>query len=258
MEARRTGWLLLADLLVIARGFLNSNVSRSRLARCAKRQGLNTRPVEDKDAHVPHKTFTDYAPGFGHVDIEYLPQMADETARRYLFGTIDRSTRWVDLRIYSDQSEESSTDFLSRLHTPASMKIETILTDNDSQFIDRFTGKRKKPSGKRAFEHERVSLDTKHRLIKPRQPQTNGMAERFNGRISDMLATTRLRSRDDLQATLGRYSELYNEHLPRRALGQQTPLQAARAWREQRLELSVRKTRQQSGLDGYAVGHSVC
>ena len=64
-----------------------------------KHRGLNTRPVEDKDAPIVRKTFKDYAPGFVHVDIKYLPQMAGETVRRYLFVAIDRATRWVYLRI---------------------------------------------------------------------------------------------------------------------------------------------------------------
>jgi transposase InsO family protein len=241
--------------LVVVREFLNPKVSRSGLARCMKRHGVNTRPVEDKDAPVPPKTFKDYAPGFVHVDIKYLPQtgwpraMPEETSRRYLFVAIDRATRWVYLRIYADQSELSSTDFLRRLHTVAPMKIEKLLTDNGSQFTDRFTRKRKKPSGKHAFDRECVLLGIEHRLIKPRQPQTNGMVERFNGRISDILATTRFRSRVDLQTTLERYGKLYNEHLPQRALAHKTPLQAIRAWREKQPELFARKTKNQSALD---------
>jgi len=42
---------------------------------------------------APKKSFKDYAPGFVHVDIKYLPQMQDETARRYRFVAIDRATR---------------------------------------------------------------------------------------------------------------------------------------------------------------------
>jgi len=37
----------------------------------------------------PHKTFKTYEPGFVHVDVKYLPQMADETTRRYLFVAIE-------------------------------------------------------------------------------------------------------------------------------------------------------------------------
>lgn len=249
MEIRRTLWLPLDDLLVVVREFLHPRASRSGLARCLKRHGLNQRPVEDKDAPVVRKTFKDYAPGFIHADIKYLPQMADESARRYLFVAIDRATRWVYLRIYADQSEASSTDFLRRLTRAAPMKIEKVLTDNGSQFTDRFTGKTKKPTGMHAFDRECALLGIEHRLIKPRHPQTNGMVERFNGRISDILATTRFRSREDLQATIERYVKLYNEHLPQRALKHTTPLQALRAWRKERPELFVRKPKNQSGLD---------
>jgi len=249
MEIRRTLWLPLDDLLVVVREFLNPAASRSGLARCLRRHELNTRPVEDKDAPVVRKTFKDYAPGFVHVDIKYLPQMADETARRYLFVAIDRATRWVYLRIYADQSEASSTDFLRRLHAVAPMKIEKLLTDNGSQFTDRFTSKTKEPTGKHAFDRECALLGIEHRLIKPRHPQTNGMVERFNGRISDILATTRFRSREDLQTTIERYAKLYNEHLPQRAIAHKTPLQAMRAWREQRPDLFVRRPKNQTGLD---------
>lgn len=69
-----------------------------------------------------------------------------------------------------------------------------------------------------------------HRLIKPRHRRTNGLVERFNGRISDVLATTRFRLRDDLKTTIERYVKLYNDHLPQFALGHQIPLQALRVW----------------------------
>jgi transposase InsO family protein len=110
----------------------------------------------------------------------------------------------VCVRIYADQSEKSSTDFLRRLQAAAPMKIEKLLTDNGSQFTDRFTAKGKEPSGNHAFDRECALLGIEHRLIKPRHPQTNGMVERFNGRISDVLATTRFRSREDLHTTIER------------------------------------------------------
>ena len=50
------------------------------------------------------KTRLDYAFGFVHVDVKYLPQMADESRRTYLFVAIDRATRWVYLEILPDKS----------------------------------------------------------------------------------------------------------------------------------------------------------
>ncbi len=90
------------------------------------------------------------------MDIKYLPQMQDETARRYLLVAIDRATRWVYLRIDSNQSEASSTDFLRRLKSKAPMQIEKRLTDNGSPFTDRFTSKNKTPSGDHAFRRPRL------------------------------------------------------------------------------------------------------
>ena len=249
MEIRRTLWLPLDDLLVVVREFLNPAVLRSGQMRCLTRHGLNRRPVEDKDAPIVRKTFKDYAPGFVHMDIKYLPQMADESARRYLFVAIDRATRWVFLRIYADQSEASSSDFLRRLYATAPMKIVKLLTDNGSQFTDRFTAKSKKPTGEHAFDRECALLGIEHRLTKPRHPQTNGMVERFNGRISDILATTHFRSREDLQTTLERYAKLYNDHLPQRALGHRTPRQAMDLWRKNHPEIFVRQLKNQTGLD---------
>jgi hypothetical protein len=53
------------------------------------------RDLVEQESGVPavKKTFKDYEPGFLHIDIKYLPQMPDETARRYLFVAIDRATR---------------------------------------------------------------------------------------------------------------------------------------------------------------------
>ena len=39
--------------------------------------------------------------------------------------------------------------------------------------------------------------------------QTNGMVERFNGRISEVLATTRFDAAQSLADTLSRYVRLY-------------------------------------------------
>jgi transposase InsO family protein len=113
--------------------------------------------------------------------------MPDETSRRYLFVAIDRASRWVFLHIYDDQSEESSLDFLKRLQAACPIHIRTILTDNGAQFTDRFTSRQKQPSGNHAFDRAYASAHIAHRLIPPRHPQTNGMVERFNDRISELL-----------------------------------------------------------------------
>ena len=90
------------------------------------------------------------------------------------------------MRIYKDQSDASSVDFLRRVAKAAPFKIAKLLSDNGSQFTDRFTSKTKEPSGDHAFDLQCKAQGIEHRLAPPRHPQTNGMVERFNGRISEV------------------------------------------------------------------------
>lgn len=116
-------------------------------------------PKAEGETISAKKTFKDYEPGFVHIDIKYLPQMPDETSRRYLFVAIDRATRWVFLHIYGDMTDRSSVDFLRRLKLASPIEITKILTDNGSQFTDRFAMKDKKPSGQHAFDKVCAAAD---------------------------------------------------------------------------------------------------
>ncbi len=206
---------------------------------------------QEGTAPATKKTFKDYEPGFVHIDIKYLPQMPDETARRYLFVAIDRATRWVFIELYADQTDGSSGDFLNKVQQACPVKIVKLLTDNGSQFTDRFTagGKKKEPSGTHVFDRLCKQLGIEHRLIPPRHPQTNGMVERFNGRISDIVNQTRFGSAAELESTLRNYVKIYNHSIPQRALQHKTPVQALKEWHEKRPELFRKRVYNQPGLD---------
>ena len=257
VELRCLLLLPLDDLLVIVREFINPDASRAGLDRCLRRHGVsNLRELQAKEqadsgaAQPPKlKTFKDYEPGFVHVDIKYLPQMPDERARRYLFVAIDRATRWVFIHIYADQSEDSSVDFLNRLEQAAPMKIIKLLTDNGSQFTDRFTSKKREPSGRHKFDVRCKALGIEHRLCPPRHPQTNGMVERFNGRISEVLHQTCFASAAQLEATLKNYVKAYNHQIPQRALHHVSPVQALKDWYARKPELFKKRVYNQTGLD---------
>ncbi|MEJ7138195.1 IS481 family transposase [Amphibiibacter pelophylacis] len=256
VELRCMLLLPLNDLLVVVREFVNPAVSRSGLDRCLRRHGVSNlkemqaRVLADSgDINVPLKTFKDYEPGFLHVDIKYLPQMPDESTRRYLFVAIDRASRWFLPKVYDDQSEDSSVDFLNRLERAAPMKITKLLTDNGSQFTDRFTSKKREQTGRHKFDVRCRALGIEHRLCPPRHPQTNGMVERFNGRISEVLNQTRFASATDLESTLMNYVKTYNHLIPQRALGYVTPVQALKDWNARKPELFRKRVYDQAGLD---------
>ena len=266
VELRKTLLLPTDDLLAITREFINPAVSRAGLGRCLRRHGVSNLVdlivVPEGDTPAAKKTFKDYEPGFIHIDIKYLPQMQDETARRYLFVAIDRATRWVYIDIYADQTDSSSVDFLSKVKAACPIKIVKLLTDNGSQFTDRFTSNKKDdegnriPSGKHVFDVFCKQSDIEHRLIPPRHPQTNGMVERFNGRISDIVNQTRFGSSAELESTLRNYLKIYNHSIPQRALKHQTPIQALKIWQEKKPDLFVKRVYNHTGLDNYSASMS--
>ena len=132
------------------------------------------------------------------------------------------------------------------------MKINNVLTDNGSQFTDRFTSKARVPTGKHVFDQTCISLGVEHRLCPPRHPQTNGMVERFNGRIADLVKQTRFASAAELETTLQHYLATYNHSIPQRSLNHQTPIQALQTWRSKKPDLFVRRVYKHPGLDTYA------
>lgn len=244
VELRRTLLLPLDDLLHVAREFVHPELSRAALGRLLRREGISKLsemiPSEQKTAH---KQFKDYDPGFLHVDIKYLPQMPDEIARSYLFVAIDRATRWVFIEIYPEKTAACAADFMERLQQACPFKIQKVLTDNGTEFTDRFTRQRTQNEAENmnmrtsknsthAFEHYCCEHGIEHRLTRPYTPKTNGMVERFNGRIATLLKTTRFKSSTELHQILRSYHQTYLSCFRQRVLNGQTPCEKVEQYRK--------------------------
>jgi len=241
--------LPLDDLLAVVREFLEPKMSRSALDRLLRRRGHSRLPVPDKPANST-KPFKAYEPGYLHIDLKFLPQMADEKKRRYVFVAIDRATRWVFIAIKSHKTAAAAKAFLKEVSKAVPFKIRTLLTDNGKEFTDRLFGKRARDAtGQHEFDALCEALGIDHRLTKPRTPQTNGMVERFNGRLEQVLNSHHFDSAEDLEKTLLRYAWLYNEHLPQKNLGHLTPLQALKRWQSSCPDLFVKNVRNRPGPD---------
>ena len=100
------------------------------------------------------------------------------------------------IRAYIQKSSASIAALARELgihnRTVARWKAHTILTDNGSEFTDRFAVDKKgkppdKPSGQHPFDRLCARHAITHRLTRPFRPQTNGMVERFNRRLGDHL-----------------------------------------------------------------------
>jgi transposase InsO family protein len=249
----RTSLLLsLDDLTYVARKYIDPQASRSAIHRLLQRENISRladlEPVAEGEK--PKKTFKDYEPGYVHVDVKYLPKLADQDRHGYLFVAIDRATRWVYLEVKPDKTAASAAQFMRSLTNAAPMRIVKVLTDNGKEFTDRFaaTGERD-PTGRHAFDRACAENEIEHRLIAPRKPQTNGMVERFNGRIATILNSAHFGSAKQLEATMKNYETLYNHHIPQQNIGSRTPIEAMQLWQEKKPELFIRSIPNTPGRD---------
>ena len=170
------------------------------------------------------------------IDLKHLPAL--QKRRSYAFVAIDRATRYVYLEIHPRRDAATAAAFLERFLAQFPAGVHTILTDNGSEFTDRFAvdkpGKpNDKPSGNHPFDRVCAKAGIEHRLAKPFTPRTNGMVERFNRRISEAIGRERKRgiahrlftSHADRDAFLCQFVHDYNHTRPK-CLGYQAPLQA--------------------------------
>ncbi|NBC30178.1 MAG: DDE-type integrase/transposase/recombinase [Spirochaetes bacterium] len=253
------------DLLSVVRAFLNQQVSRSGLDRCLRRHGVsqlqNLKPKAPKTAPEPFKA---YAPGYLHVDVKYLPQMAREkrrvragcaagsaaSVRAHLVVAVDHATRWVSVRIFPAKTAANARRFLHDLERAPPMTITRVLAANGKELSDRLSGLRMRAAtGNHDFDRLRAELGTEHRLAPPMRPETNGMVERFNGRIEDVLQSHRFPSGEELAQTVLRYVHPYNSQFPQSVLKGQTPIDALRDWYRQKPELFKKRPHNHTGSD---------
>ena len=188
VELRRSLVLPLDDIVETMRRCLNPALSRSAIHRCLQRHRLSARLTRDKAPAVAFHT--DTPRGFIHIDVKYLPPLARR--RSYAYVAIDRATRFVYLEILADRRAQTAAAFLQRYLASFQLTVHTILTDNGSEFTDRFAVDKKgkphdKPSGQHPFDRTCASQGIDHRLTRPFRPQTNGMVERFNRRLGEHL-----------------------------------------------------------------------
>lgn len=195
-ELRRNLDLPLDDITEVMRRCVNVRLSRSAIHRCLKRHGISRRSQPDKP---PVGAFETTGVGFIHVDLKHLPALRRQ--KSYAFVAIDRATRYVYLEIHPRRDAETAAGFLKRFLGHFPHQVHTILTDNGSEFTDRFAVDMKgkpdgRPSGHHPFDLVCTAQAIDHRLTRPYRPQTNGLVERFNRRLADAIRSRQAASRN--------------------------------------------------------------
>ena len=227
------------------------NFCQSTLVFCAQRLDHFREMTRSQDNKPKYQRFKDYPIGYVHIDIKYLSQMPDENKRKYLFVSLSiEQPEWFVYNSGSLRPRKDASEFLKFVTEHFPFKIKKILTDNGKEFTNKVFGNN--PNDKtHEFDKLCLSLGIEHRLTKVRRPQTNGMVERFNGRIADILRTHNFQSGKELEHTLMRYVDLYNNHLPQANLDCRTPHQVMYEWHEKELQLFSKDVHNRTEGDKY-------
>jgi transposase InsO family protein len=219
---RRATGFPLDDLTFVVTHFL-PHLNRDAVYRILKAEGLNRLSPAD-GARKPHGRFKAYELGFVHLDVKHLPKLRDRdgvTRKRFLYVAIDRCSRWVHLAVKDDETTASAVAFLKEAVRAMPFTVTHVLTDRGSCFVAD------------AFEAACRKLMVEHRTTRPYTPRTNGMVERFNGRVQREVLGITLHSHRDLETLLHGFNRAYNARR-QRVLGGVSPDEAVR----QRLEIS--------------------
>jgi transposase InsO family protein len=196
---RRATGFPLDDLTFIVTHFL-PHLNRDAVWRILRAEGLGRLP-RAATPEKPMGKFKEYELGFVHLDVKHLPKLrtADgELRKRFLFVAIDRRSRSVHLAVKDDETEASASAFLEEAIAAFPFRITHVLTDRGSCF----TAER--------FEKRCRELGVEHRKTRPYTPRTNGMVERFNGRVQREVLGITVASHRDLERLLAGFNAAYN------------------------------------------------
>ena len=228
---RRATGFPLDDLTFVVSHFL-PHLKRDAVYRILRAEGLNRLP--QKPAEQPRKgqgTFKDYDLGFVHLDVKHLPKLRTqdgESRKRYLFVAIDRCSRSVHLAVKDDETQASAVAFLKEAVRAFPFRVTHVLTDRGSCFTAE------------GFEAACRKLKVEHRTTRPYTPQTNGMVERFNGRVQREVLGITIHSHRDLEHLLAGFTQAYNARR-QRVLKGRCPEEVVRERLQAKPELAHRR-----------------
>jgi transposase InsO family protein len=207
-------------------------LSHATISRVLRRLKLNR--IRDIEPQLPPNRYEHAAPGdMLHLDIKRLVRIQRPSHRvtgnrrdsvkgigaEFLHVAIDDHSRIAFTAMYPDQTERSSTHFLTAAvawYEGLGIAIRKVLTDNGPCY--------------KANRFARVcgELGLKHRRTRPYTPRTNGKAERFiKTAINEWAYARTFQNSADRTASLPAWTHQYNWHRPHASLNQLPPISRA-------------------------------
>lgn len=161
------------------------------------------------------------------IDVKEVPYHCLKGAAKrdekhlYQWTAIDECTRFRFVYGYEEHTPENSVDFLGRLLRAFPFPIQTVQTDNGSEFTYRFISDKELCP----FEQALAAKGIAHKLIPPRTPWHNGKVERSHrSDQSYFYDWEKFADLQELNRKLSAHLSWYNNR-PMRSLGWCSPLQ---------------------------------
>lgn len=160
------------------------------------------------------------------VDVKFVPSACLKNSQVigkqfFQYTAIDEYSRWRFVEAFEEHSTYSSAQFVDHLVKAFPRKIECIQTDNGTEFTNRFTTHRDKPT---LFEKRLEEHGIRHKLIRPYTPRHNGKVERSHRKDNERFYATHLfYSFEDFARQLKAYNRKDYNDFPMRPLGWKTP-----------------------------------
>lgn len=157
------------------------------------------------------------------VDIKYVPKECikfDALDKRYYQITaIDEFSRKRRLKIVDEKSVTHTSRFIITLEKELGFKINTVQTDNGSEFVNN----QEETTELTAFEKALKRLGINHRRTRPYSPWQNGKVERSHKIDTERFYRKQeFTSENDLIKKVKRYESRYN-NISKKVLGFKSP-----------------------------------
>ena len=162
------------------------------------------------------------------IDVKFVPSACLKNSevlgkKFFQYTTIDEYSRWRFVEAFEEHSTYSSAMFLEHLVKAFPLPIECVQTDNGSEFTNRFTTHREKPT---LFQVHLEKHGIQHKLIRPFTPRHNGKVERSHRKDNERFyATHTFYSFEDFAEQLKVYNRRDYNAFPMRPLKWKSPKQ---------------------------------
>ncbi|MGE5893746.1 MAG: integrase core domain-containing protein [bacterium] len=149
----------------------------------------------------------------GHFQADTACQFV-QGIRRYIISAIDTRGKFSFSSCYPQLSSRNSLDFLKRLQWVYPLSIQSVQTDNGSEFLGEFEAWLKHKGIPQYFTY-------------PRCPKINGCIERFNRTLKEEFVENNIAVIHDLplfRQRLTEYLIFYNTQRPHKSLSLKSPI----------------------------------